>query len=124
MDALLRAACKVLLVRLQDIKNVEQQVRSASNTELRSAQKEYESHKQRQDDLVGKVDVAALVAQMRQHAQRLDEGGDEKEVIEAGGNGIELTPMHVKQLMNKFRDKRAAYHAADIQACAAEQLLR
>ena len=99
-------------------------MRGTSDTELSSAQHDYDKHLKRQNELLGRVDVASMVQQLQQRVPELDKGEEEREVIEAGGNGTELTHQHVRQLMRSFKDKRAAYHAADIQASAAERLLR
>jgi hypothetical protein len=109
--------------RLQQIQNVEQQARAASNFEFATAQAEYDAHMARQRAVLDRLDLSGLIDQLRARLEELDKGEDEREALEGGGNGVEAPDAReVKALVDAFRAKRAAYHEADIQAAAAAQL--
>ena len=108
---------------MQQVQNAEQQARAASNTELATARSDYDTHLSRQQAVLGRVDVAGLVQQMQRHANELDKGEQERDALEGGGGGADgLSVREVKQLVDKYKEKRAELHEAEMRASAAAQL--
>lgn len=108
---------------LQELQNADQQARAACDTELRTAQADYDRLRERQEAVLAKIDVSGLVAKMRREVAALDKGEKERDSLgELGVDGAQRERAEVKALVDTLRRKREAFHAADIRATAAETL--
>jgi hypothetical protein len=108
---------------MQELQNVDQQASAAHEAELRTAQADYNKLRERQEAVLKKIDISRLIGEMRRGVQSLDKGDGEREALERlGDDGNVRDRANVKALVDTLRQKREAYHAADIRATAAEKL--
>jgi hypothetical protein len=97
-------------------------VRVTQSGEVPSLMQKHDELIQRQAELASKVDVEALVATMVAHASRMDSGDTERTEILSRGAGGQWELQALSAKLDGFRQKRQAFHEADIQAKAAAEL--
>jgi hypothetical protein len=109
---------------MQEYEGVEQQVRVTQSGEVQPSMHEHDELLTKQAALSSKVDVEALIAAMVAKASRMDTGDQERMEILSRGAG-EPWELHVLSAkLDTFKQKRQAFHEADIQSKAASELTK
>lgn len=109
---------------MQEYQGTEQQVRVTQGAELEPSVQEHDDLLAKQAAVISKVDLDALLMNMLTQAKNMDMGESEKVEITSQGAGSQLTQSAISAKIHCYKQKRQAYHAADIKAKAALQLQR
>lgn len=109
---------------VQEYEGTEQQVRVTQSGEVQPSMREHDELLATQATLSSKVDVEALVATMVAEASRMDNGeADRTEILSRGaGEPWELHVLSAK--LDGYKQKRQAFHEADIKSKAALELTK
>lgn len=109
---------------MQEYEGTEQQVRVTRSGEVQPSMHEHDELLARQAALSSKVDLESLIATMVTNASRMDTGDEDRAEILSRGAG-EPWELHVLSAkLDGFKQKRQAFHEADIQSKAASELTK
>ena len=109
---------------MQEYEGTEQQVRVTQSGEVQPSMHEHDELLARQAALSSKVDVEALIATMVADASKMDTGDEDRAAIISRG-AAEPWELHVLSAkLDGFKQKRQAFHEADIQSKAASELTK
>eukprot|EP00892_Ulva_mutabilis_P002416 jgi/Ulvmu1/12175/UM085_0039.1 len=109
---------------MAEYEGTQQQVRVTRSAEVEPSVLEHDDLLARQAAVVSKVDIDSLIATIQNEAKCMDTGESEKVEITSRGAGSELSQAAISAKIDCYKQKRMAYHAADIKSRAALQLQR
>jgi hypothetical protein len=109
---------------VQEYEGTEQQVRVTQSGEVPSSMQKHDELVERQAELASKVDVEALIATIVARASRMDTGETDRTEILSRGAGERWELHALSARLDGYRQKRQAFHEADIQAKAAAELTK